>query len=80
MGLLKALDRETYADRQIVTGPDGGAVQHEHTVHTLVDIVRIAGQVEAGQLPPDTIVGEIVDAEVVSENTTTISDTGLASK
>jgi hypothetical protein len=64
---LKALDKETYADRQIVTGADGGPVQHVHVAATLADVVRIAGLLDEGKIPPTEPVGDILDAEVVDE-------------
>lgn len=69
LGLLKALDRETYGDRSILTGKDGGPVQHVHAVATMADIVRIAAMVGEGKIAPADVVGELpgdfVDAEVV---------------
>ena len=67
MALLKALDRESYGDRQIVSGPDGGPIQVAHAVATLADVVRIAALLDKGDIPPEEIVGEILDAEVVDE-------------
>jgi hypothetical protein len=70
LGLLKALDRDVYGERTVVTGKDGGPIQHAHIVATLADIVRTAAGVTAGTIAPDTVVGEIpddgvVDAEIV---------------
>ena len=65
MSLLRALDKDTYADRQIVTGADGGPIQVAHAVATLADIVRISALLEEGKIPPTEIVGELLDAEIV---------------
>jgi hypothetical protein len=67
LSLLKALDKDTYADRQIVTGADGGPIQVAHAVATLADVVRIAALLDKGEIPPEEVVGEILDAEVVDE-------------
>lgn len=67
VALLKALDRETYGDRQMLTGPDGGAVRVEHQAKTLADIVRISALLDKGDIAPETVVGEILEAEVVDE-------------
>ena len=67
LGLLKALDRENYGEQHIVSGPGGGPIQHTHLAATLADIVRISALMDKGDIAPDEIVGEIVDAEVVDE-------------
>ena len=67
LSLLKALDKETYADRQIVTGMDGGPVQVAHMVATLADVVRISALLDKGDIPEGEVVGEIMDAEVVED-------------
>ena len=67
MSLLQSLDRETYGQRQVVSGPDGGPVQHLHIAATLADIVRISGLLEEGKIPPTEPVGDVLDAEVVDE-------------
>jgi hypothetical protein len=67
MSLLQSLDRETYGPRQVVSGPDGGPIQVAHAVATLADVVRISALLEKGDVKPDEIVGEILDAEVVDD-------------
>jgi hypothetical protein len=67
MSLLASLDRETYGPRQVISGPDGGAIQHVHVAATLADIVRISGLLEEGKIPPTEPVGDVLDAEVVDE-------------
>ena len=65
LGLLKALDRETYGERTVVTGKDGGPIQHAHIVATLADIVRTSAGVAGGTIAPDAVVGEIPDSDVL---------------
>ena len=63
MFLLKALDRDVFADRTELTGKDGGPIQSQHVVATLADIAKIADQVRQGWLEKGTVVAELIGGE-----------------
>jgi hypothetical protein len=67
LGLLKALEPSVYGERREISGPGGGPVVHAHMVATLADIIRVSAGVAAGTIEPGTVVGEVVDVEVVPE-------------